>query len=212
MTYTVTIRQHDAPITVEIGKTILEAALAQGVPYPHGCRSGNCGACKSRLIPGDVGMLPYSAYALSDDERSDGLILACRAVPWEDAEIAWLGEDDVIAHPLRKMRCCVAEIEDVTHDIRSVRLEIDAGGPFAFTPGQYASLTFVGQPARDYSMANSHGDPVLEFHIRRVPDGFHACVVGWRRPPGDRTDGRSRAIAGVRGRGTPAGRHRTRSV
>ena len=185
MTYTVTIRQHDAPITVEIGQTILEAALAQGVPYPHGCRSGNCGACKSRLISGDVEMSPYSEYALSDDERSDGLILACRAVPWEDAEIAWLGEDDVIAHPLRKMRCRVAEIEDVTHDIRRVRLEIDVGGPFAFTAGQYASLTFVGQPARDYSMANTPGDPVLEFHIRRVPDGAVSNFVGDALQPGD---------------------------
>jgi ferredoxin-NAD(P)+ reductase (naphthalene dioxygenase ferredoxin-specific) len=185
MTYTVAIRQHDAPITVEIGQTILEAALAQGVPYPHGCRSGNCGACKSRLISGDVEMSPYSEYALSDDERSDGLILACRAVPWEDAEIAWLGEDDVIAHPLRKMRCRVAEIEDVTHDIRRVRLEIDVGGPFAFTAGQYASLTFVGQPARDYSMANTPGDPVLEFHIRRVPDGAVSNFVGDALQPGD---------------------------
>ena len=37
MTFAVTIRQHDNPIAVEPGGTILEAALALGVPYPHGC-------------------------------------------------------------------------------------------------------------------------------------------------------------------------------
>lgn len=50
MIYTVNIRQHDSLVSVEIGQTILEAALTQGVPYPHGCRSGNCGARKSRLF------------------------------------------------------------------------------------------------------------------------------------------------------------------
>ncbi len=74
MIYTVSIRQHDSPVPVEIGQTILEATLTLGVPYPHGCRSGNCGSCKSRLFAGDVEMSPYSEYALSDDEKADGRI------------------------------------------------------------------------------------------------------------------------------------------
>ena len=65
MSFAVTIRQHAEPVTVEMGQTILEAALAAGVPYPHGCRSGNCGACKSRLVAGDVEMSPYSEFALT---------------------------------------------------------------------------------------------------------------------------------------------------
>lgn len=35
-------------ILVDEGNTILEAALDQGIDFPHGCRSGNCGACKSK--------------------------------------------------------------------------------------------------------------------------------------------------------------------
>ncbi len=87
MTFSVTIEQAAVPITVEIGQTILEAAIGVGIPYPHGCRSGNCGACKSRLISGEVEMSPYSEFALTADERDNGLVLACRSVPWEDAEI-----------------------------------------------------------------------------------------------------------------------------
>ena len=47
MGFTVTIRQWPTPIAVETGQTVLDAAVVQGVPYPYGCQSGNCGACKS---------------------------------------------------------------------------------------------------------------------------------------------------------------------
>mgnify|MGYP001194772945 CR=1 FL=1 len=177
MTYSVKIAQHNTPVMVEIGQTILEAALAEGVPYPHGCRSGNCGAYKSRLISGEVEMSPYSEYALTADEETRGLVLACRSVPWEDVEIAWLEEEEVIAHPLRNMLCRVTEIDDVTHDIRRVALEGISGSPLVFTAGQYASLTFDALPARDYSMANLPNDPILEFHIRRMTDGWVSNFV-----------------------------------
>src|SRR6266851_5808955 len=90
MSFLASIRQHGTAVRVGIGETILEAALAQGVPYPHGCRSGNCGACKSVLESGEVDLAPYSDYALTEEERSQGLILACRAMPWSDATVAWL--------------------------------------------------------------------------------------------------------------------------
>ena len=73
MTYSVEISGHI--VTVQLGETILEAALSQGVPYPHGCRSGNCGACKSRLLSGEVEMSPWSEFALSPEEKESGLVL-----------------------------------------------------------------------------------------------------------------------------------------
>ena len=177
MTFSVKIEQWDPAITVEMGQTILEAAIGQGVPYPHGCRSGNCGACKSRLISGDVEMSPYSEFALTEEEKDSGLVLACRSVPWEDAEIAWLGEDETIAHPIRRMTCRVTALDDMTHDIKRVRMAVEAGGPFVFSAGQYCGVTFAGQPPRDYSMANTPDDPVLEFHIRHVPGGASSSYV-----------------------------------
>ncbi|HEX3501412.1 MAG TPA: 2Fe-2S iron-sulfur cluster-binding protein [Stellaceae bacterium] len=168
MSFLASIRQHDTPIRVEIGQTVLEAALAAGVPYPHGCRSGNCGACKSRLESGEVEMMPFSEFALSAAERQEGLILACRAVPWNDVSLAWLDADEVIVHPLRYLTCRVVALDDATHDIKRLRLAIEAGGPFSFSPGQYAALTFAGQAPRDYSMANRPDESELEFHIRRT--------------------------------------------
>ncbi len=171
MSFTVKIRGRDDVLTVEMGQTILEAALAAGLPYPHGCRSGNCGACKSELVSGEIEMSPYSEYALSKAEKDQGLILACRAVPWSDAEVVWLDPNDTVAHPIRHMTCRVTGLDRATHDIRVVRLAVEAGGPFDFSAGQYAQVAFDGLPARDYSMANRPTEPELEFHIRLTPGG-----------------------------------------
>ena len=177
MTYTVTIEQAENSIAVELGQTILEAALAQGLPYPHGCRSGNCGACKSRLISGDVEMSPYSEFALTEEERGQDLILACRAVPWEDAEVAWLGEDETVHHPIRRMTCRVAALDDMTHDIKRIRLNIVEGGPFSFSAGQYCSVDFADLAPRDYSMANTPDDQTIELHVRHVAGGASSAHV-----------------------------------
>ncbi|HEY6980037.1 2Fe-2S iron-sulfur cluster-binding protein [Reyranella sp.] len=185
MSFKVHIAPASRTIEVPTGATILETALEVGIAYPHGCQSGNCGACKSHLVKGEVTMEGYSEFALSDDEKERGLILACRAVPWEESEVAWLEEDDLIVHPRRVLSCTVMGIDDATHDIKRVRLEIVAGGPFDFSAGQYASVTFDGCQPRDYSMANVPGDPILEFHVRRTEGGLTSAYVGERLRLGD---------------------------
>ena len=105
MSFKVAIKGRAEKVVAEMGETILAAALRAGVPYPCGCRSGNCGACKSTLAAGEIELSPYSDYALSKAEREAGLILACRAVPWSDCEVAWLEADDVAMHPIRHLDC-----------------------------------------------------------------------------------------------------------
>jgi naphthalene 1,2-dioxygenase ferredoxin reductase component len=186
MTFKVLVVPAQRAVEVPTGGTILQAALDQGVDYPFGCQSGNCGSCKSHLIKGDVTMEGYSEFALSDEEKARGLILACRAVPWEDCEVAWLEEDDLIVHPRRVLACRVVGLEDATHDIKRVRLSIEAGGPFDFSAGQFASVTFDNCAPRDYSMANAPGDPVLEFHVRRTAGGTTSAYVADKLDLGDK--------------------------
>jgi naphthalene 1,2-dioxygenase ferredoxin reductase component len=186
MSYSVRIRQWAEPIKVETGATILDSALDAGVNYPFGCQSGNCGACKSVLLSGEVQMSPYSDFALTDEEKAAGLILACRAVPWSDCEVAWLEADEVVLHPRRILDCTVEALEDATHDIKRLRLRIDGGGPFTFSAGQYAAVTFAGQKTRDYSMANTPDDKAVEFHIRRAKDGKTSSFVATELKVGDK--------------------------
>ena len=186
MSFKVRIAQAGRTIEVPTGATILGAALDAGVGYPFGCQSGNCGSCKSHLVKGEVTMEGYSEFALSEEEKARGLILACRAVPWADCEVAWLEEDDLIVHPRRVLSCKVVGLDDATHDIKRVRLAIESGGPFDFSAGQFASLTFDRCPPRDYSMANVPGDPVLEFHVRRTAGGATSAHVAEKLALDDR--------------------------
>lgn len=154
------------------GETILESLLQAGVAFPHNCQSGNCGACKCELVEGDILELPYSEYALSEEERAQGRILACRTQVWGDTTVRMLEAEDMVLHPSRVMRCRLVEFTDLTHDIKRLRLAIEAGGPYTFSAGQHARLKFApGIVERSYSMANTPDEELLEFHIRRVPRG-----------------------------------------
>lgn len=154
------------------GETILQSLLEAGVPFPHNCQSGNCGACKCELIEGDVLELPYSEYALSDAERAQNRILACRTQVWGDTTIQMLDAEEFVVHPSRVMRCRLVELEDLTHDIKRLKLEILQGGPYTFSAGQHARLKFApGIPERSYSMASLPTEETLEFHVRQVPRG-----------------------------------------
>lgn len=185
MTFAVHVEQFDAPIAVQTGQTILDAALEAGFAYPHGCRAGNCTACKSDVLEGDVDLLPYSEFALSDAERAAGKILACRAVPWSDCRIAYLEDEEIVVHPQRVLACSIVGIERANHDVVILTLDIESGGPFTFTAGQYASLEFSGLPARDFSMANTPGEGQLEFHIRCIPGGVASGHVAQRAKTGE---------------------------
>ncbi len=185
MSFKVRIAQVGRTIDVPKDATILATALDAGIDYPFGCQSGNCGACKSRLVRGEVRLDEYSEFALTDEERKRGLILACRAKPCQDSEVAWLEEDDPIVHPRRRLACRVSGLDDATHDIRRVRLGIESGGPFDFSAGQFASVTFAECPPRDYSMANRPDDPTLEFHVRLTASGATSHHVAHRLRIGD---------------------------
>jgi CDP-4-dehydro-6-deoxyglucose reductase/ferredoxin-NAD(P)+ reductase (naphthalene dioxygenase ferredoxin-specific) len=171
MPFRVDVRQIAEPIAVGQHESILEAALRAGHAYPFGCREGVCGSCKSVLLRGHVNLAPYSHLALSERELNAGLILACRAMPRTDCVVAWVDPDEPALHPRRRVICQVLARERLTAAIVRLRISLMANGPFEFSAGQFAALTFAGQPPRDFSMANRPGDPFLEFFIGAVEGG-----------------------------------------
>ncbi len=184
-THSITIEQLGTQLPARKG-TILDAALAAGVSFPHSCRVGECGACKSRLVAGEVHSLdPADPCVLSPSERADGLILPCRSWPRSDVIVAWLADSE--SAELVPVRCATATVvglEDSTHDIKRLLLEVD-GPPLTFEPGQFCQLHFADLPGRSYSMANRPDEPVLEFHVRRMPDGQASSYVAEQLQLGD---------------------------
>ena len=163
------IDQWPEPVPAGRG-TILDAALKAGVPFPHACRAGECGQCKCRLVRGEIEHDACSPEALTSEERSGGLMLACRARARGDVEVTWLAPTAPSRPPQRRHHAEVLDLSPATHDIVKLRLRLE-GTPMAFQPGQFAYLSFGGLPSRAYSMANRSGASELEFHIRKVAGG-----------------------------------------
>lgn len=182
---TLTLPQIERRLAVAEGQTILEAALAAGIPYPHSCTAGRCAACKSRLHAGNVTLKPHTRFALSEEEKAEGLILACRAVPDGDVSVSWLGEAPVDAAGAPQGASVVA-IEQMTHDIRRLALRLDDRAAFRFTAGQYLKLTVEGAPARPYSMASRSDQELVELHVRAVPGGRTSSHIMATVKTGDR--------------------------
>lgn len=66
-------------IHVQPGQTILQAALAAGLPMPFSCTVGGCGACKVQRRAGVVEL--EEPCCLTDAEREAGHVLTCVGRP-----------------------------------------------------------------------------------------------------------------------------------
>lgn len=180
------------PVGVEMdvheGETILDAAFRQGISVMHGCKEGQCASCKSKLLEGDIELLKYSTFALSDSERDDDHILLCKTVAFSDIVVELLNYDeDLMSRSIavKEIPARIVSIETLTHDIRRLTIELD--GPMRFWAGQYVDLTIPGHGVtRAYSMANPPtGGTVLEFIIKLYRDGAFSALLDGTLKPGD---------------------------
>ena len=97
-THTVRFEPVGIEIEVDEDETILNAAFRQGIMLMHGCKEGQCSACKSFLLDGEVDLDRYSTFALPDFEEAEGWTLLCRAHPYSDLEIELINYDEEILH------------------------------------------------------------------------------------------------------------------
>ncbi len=65
--------------TALAGATLLEAGLAAAASMPFSCGVGGCGACRVRLVEGEVDL--DEPHCLSAEEREAGYVLACVGKP-----------------------------------------------------------------------------------------------------------------------------------
>jgi len=177
------------PVGIEIevneDETVLNAAFRQGVSLTHGCREGQCSACKSFLLDGDLEMEKYSTFALPEYESEEGYVLLCRSHAYSDLEVELINYDEDILRlgiPIVTLQTIVEEIEPLTHDIKRLVLKFtEPGQRMLFTAGQYADIRIPGSDEhRAYSMANTPStNGHLEFIIKVFPGGrFSGLLEG----------------------------------
>lgn len=90
----------------------------------------------------------------------------------------------MLAHT-RPLACRVEALQDVTAEVRIVRLAIVGGGAFRFAPGQYAMVAFGAQNPRPFSIASMPDQDHLEFHVRHASGGGASAYVARQLRRGD---------------------------
>ena len=183
-------------IEVDEDQTILRAAAEQGVQLMHGCKEGQCAACKSFVLEGDMDNIDldrYSTFALPDYEKEEGQTLLCRAHAYEDLVIELLNYDEEIIRgglPLRKGVVEVVSNEPVTHDMRHLVVKLVEPEEIKFFPGQYMDFMVPGtDESRSFSMANTpNRDGRFEFVIKIYPDGLFSEHLAEKVQVGDRLE------------------------
>ena len=179
-------------IEVDEDQTILRAAAEQGVQLMHGCKEGQCAACKSFVLEGeDIELDRYSTFALPDFERDEGQTLLCRAHAYEDLVIELLNYDEEIIRGGLPLRTGTVEV-----------VVERAGHPRPAAPGRQARRARGDQVlprpvhglrqcrartrARSFSMANTpNRDGLFEFVIKIYPGGLFSEFLAEKVQPGD---------------------------
>jgi propane monooxygenase reductase subunit len=183
-------------IEVDEDQTILRAAAEQGIMLMHGCKEGQCAACKSFILDGeDVEHDKYSTFALPDYEKDEGFTLLCRAHAYEDLTIELMNYDEDMIRsglPIQEAVVEVVSNDNVTHDMRHLVVRMIEPTGLKFFPGQYVDFKVPGhdETTRSFSMANTSTSDggLLEFVIKIYPDGLFSRFLDNEVAVGDRLD------------------------
>ncbi len=172
MSHQVTIQPSGHQFSVKPGETLLAAALNAGFALPYGCRNGACGACKGKVLSGDVNFGTHQEGALTSEDKAKGLALFCCATAKSDLaiEVKEVGAAKDI--PVKTLPCRVERMEKLADDVMALWLKLPANERLQFLPGQYLDFLLKDGQRRSFSLANSpEEDSLLELHIRHVPGG-----------------------------------------
>jgi CDP-4-dehydro-6-deoxyglucose reductase len=178
MPHRITIEPSGHQFDVEPGNTLLRAALEAGIHLPYGCRNGTCGACKGRVVSGQVDRGLYTEGALGEAELARGYALFCCARPLSDLVIESREVGAVRDIPVKTLPCRVQKLARLAPDVMLLQLKLPASERLQFLAGQYIDILLKDGRRRSFSIANApQADDYLELHVRQVPGGHFTSHV-----------------------------------
>lgn len=175
----ITLRPQGRVLAASADESVLDAALRAHVNLPHGCRGGNCGACRARLLAGEIRYPRGRPAGLADAEIARGEVLLCQARALGDLELEVREIRRVGEVESRCLPCRIERLERLAPDVIGAWLRLPAVEEFPFLPGQYLDVILRDGARRSYSIASPpHDARLLELHVRRVPGGeFSAALL-----------------------------------
>ncbi len=178
------------PVEVPGGEPLLSVLRERKIFVPSACGGrGSCGLCKVTVRSGGGPVLPTEIPHLSPEEIEERVRLACQVKVRGDTAI------EIPAHLLEveEYEVRVEAIEELTYDIRRLRLAFGPGVAFRFRAGQYVQIETpiydgLGEPVyRAYSISSPpQGTGAIELIIRKVPRGICTTYVHELLLVGDR--------------------------
>lgn len=177
MRHRVEIKPSEHQFYVESDETVLDAALRQGVNLRYGCRNGACGACKGKVLQGDL-HYDEDPVALSDDDKANNQALFCSAMPDSDLTIEVEEIDLGSAIEIKTLPCRVHKMNRLADDVIQLFIKLPSSERLQFLAGQYIDILLEDGRHRSFSIANApHNDEFLELHIRLIEDGLFTPKV-----------------------------------
>ena len=168
----VSLSKSDRSFSATPGMSVLDAALRAGLNLPHGCKGGNCGACRTRLLEGEIRYPNGRPLGLSEAEVGEGFVLLCQARACGDLVIESIEITTSEEVAIKRLPGRLERMERLAHDVMGVYLRLPAAEPFHFEPGQYIDIMLSGGRRRSFSIASPpHDSRLLELHVRRVSGG-----------------------------------------
>jgi CDP-4-dehydro-6-deoxyglucose reductase len=168
----ISLSNSDRSFSAAADQPLLEAAQQAAMNLPHSCQGGNCGACRARLLRGEIHYPNGKPLGLSDAEVEEGLILLCQARARSDLLLETFEIRAANEAILKRLPCRIERMQPLSHDVMGLYLRLPAAEEFTFQAGQYIDILLPGGKRRSFSMASPpHAARPLELHVRHVAGG-----------------------------------------
>ena len=168
-------------LTAKGGASLLTILAEHKIFIPSACGGkATCGLCKLTVLDGADPLLPTEQPYLTAGEIKNNVRLSCQVKVKRDLRIM-IPEN---LFTVQEFKTVVEDIQQLTHDIKYVRLALQEPGQIDFKAGQF--VQFYSAPYgkvkesvfRAYSMASKPSDnKIVELIIRLVPQGICTTYV-----------------------------------
>ncbi|WP_373510872.1 2Fe-2S iron-sulfur cluster-binding protein [Thiocapsa sp.] len=168
---------------VEGNESILDASVRAGLNLNYGCSSGNCGACKARLISGETRRIREHDYVLSEREKAMGYLLTCSHTAVTDVVIEAAEALTTSDIPHQEIRASLRKLEHISENLVSLNVQTPRTQTLRFMSGQRVRLTLEDGASRELPIASCPCNARnLWFYVRRGADAFSDAVFKPLRP------------------------------
>jgi len=178
MGFQIKVEPGQQTFSADAGETILDAALRQGLLLPYGCRDGACGACRGKVLRGEIDHGTAQPPTLSAADRAAGFALFCCASARSDLAIESREIRSSTELPVKTLPARIQKLVRLAPDVMLIELKLPASERLQYLAGQYIDILLKDGRRRAFSLANApHDDSCLQLHVRHVPGGLFTGQV-----------------------------------